>query len=355
MIRAFCRWGPNLGRMVVLLLVLGGLPATGAERIQLDRFEFTQSKMAVPVKLVLYAVDAASANRAAEAAYQRFSQLNLIFSDYDPQSELRRLCRSAGEGKAVRVSDDLWQVLQRAQRLAVRSQGAFDVTVGPVVRLWRRARRREAMPPVDRLAEARSRVGYQYIQLNPAEQTVELQKAEMRLDLGGIAKGYAVDAALKVLAEHGISSALVDAGGDIGLADPPPGAQGWIIGVAPLEPDGKPATYLRLANRAVATSGDTWQFVEIEGRRYSHLIDPRTGVGLTDHSSVTVVAQDCTTADAMASVVSVLGPEAGLQLVEATPGVSALVVRAPEDEVEVFRSSGWDDLPRLEPEAAVAR
>ncbi len=347
--RASYRWGPISGGLVFVLFALfaaGGSSATGAETIELNRFQFTQNRMAVPVRLVLYAADAATANRAAEAVYQKFSHFNQVFSDYDRDSELRRLCRTAGEGGAVPVSDDLWRVMNHAQRLARQTDGAFDVTVGPVVRLWRRARRRSTLPKADRLAEARALVGYDLVELDAEQQAITLKKADMRLDLGGIAKGYAIDAGLEILKEKGISRALIDAGGDIGLGDPPPGAQGWIIGVSPLEPEGKPSTYLCLSNRAVATSGDTWQFVEIDGRRYSHLVDPRTGVGLTDHSSVTVVADDCTTADATASAVSVLGPRKGMELVESTPGAAALIVRAPEDEVETYRSENWDDLPR---------
>jgi thiamine biosynthesis lipoprotein len=148
----------------------------------------------------------------------------------------------------------------------------------------------------------------------------------MRLDLGGIAAGYAVDEALRVLNAHGITRAMVNGSGDIGVSDPPPGVQGWRIGIAPLEkPDAAPSRYLLLSNAAVTTSGDAFQFVEIGGQRYSHIVDPRTGLGLTDRSSVTVVARDCITADSLATAVSVLGPEKGLELIEATPGAAALI------------------------------
>jgi thiamine biosynthesis lipoprotein len=176
-----------------------------------------------------------------------------------------------------------------------------------------------------------------------------LLKPEMRLDLGGIAKGYAVDKALAVLRRRGITRALVDAGGDIGLGDPPPGKPGWGIGVAPLEPGGPPGGFLWLSRRAIATSGDTQQYVVIDGVRYSHLVDPRTGLGLTDHSSVTVIAPDGITADGLASAVSVLGPRQGLRLVEETPGAAALVVRAPEGRPETYESGRWKKLPVTQP------
>lgn len=334
-----------MGRLMVAWLLVAGLPAASSGEPTFSRFEFSQVEMAAAVKIVLYALDAPAASAAAEAAFARIHALNSILSDYDPQSELRRLEHPAGEGKAVPVSQDLWRVLSHAQGLSRRSHGAFDVTVGPVVRLWRRARRRKTLPSPERLRAAREQVGYRLLRLDREPRTVELLKPGMRLDLGGIAKGYAVDEALAVLKKSGIPRALVDAGGDIALGDPPPGKPGWRIGIARLEADGPPSHVLTLSRAAVATSGDTWQYVEIDGRRYSHIVDPRTGLGLTDHSSVTVVAPDGMMADALASAVSVLGPQKGLKLIEETPGTAAFIVRAPQGKVETHASKSWKELP----------
>ena len=150
----------------------------------------------------------------------------------------------------------------------------------------------------------------------------------MRLDLGGIAMGYAVDETLKLLRERGISRALVDASGDIGVGDPPPGKLGWTIGVVPLSAEGTPSKQICLANAAVSTAGDAFQHVDIDGKRYSHIVDPHTGLGMTDRSAVTVIAPDCTTADGLDTAVIALGPRAGLALVEGTPGAAAFFVRA---------------------------
>ena len=161
----------------------------------------------------------------------------------------------------------------------------------------------------------------------------------MRLDFGGIAKGYAADEALAVLRQHGIRSALVAAAGDIAVADPPPGQAGWRVEVGAIDvTHAPPPRTLWLRRSAVATSGDVFQRLEIGGRRYSHILDPRTGIGLTDHSLVTVVARDATTADSLATAVSVLGPEAGLRLIERTAGASALILRVPEGRIEVTES-----------------
>jgi thiamine biosynthesis lipoprotein len=337
--------------LAALCLLAGGVPAAPSDESALSRFEYSRVEMAAPVKMVLYAADEATADEAADAAFGRIAELNGILSDYDPESELRRLCDSSGEGEAVGVGKELWHVLTRAQDLSQRSDGAFDVTVGPVVRLWRRARRRHEMPSAERLQAARELVGYGLVRLDPERRAVELAKPGMRLDLGGIAKGYAADEALAVLREHGVGRALVDAGGDIRLGDPPPGRRGWLIGVAPLERDARPSRYLWLSGVAIATSGDTWQYVKIGGRRYSHLVDPRTGLGLTDHSSVTVIAADCITADSLASAASVLGPKRGLKLIDDTPGAAALIVRAPEGTVEVHESCRWKGHPVAEPGA----
>lgn len=323
---------------------------TRSSQPALARFEAFRVEMkVVPVKIVLYASDERGARKAADAAFDRIARLNEALSDYDPDSELRRLCAASGPGKAVAVSDDLWRVLCHAQTLAERSQGAFDVTVGPLVRLWRRAHRLREMPSDARLDAARDLVGYQAVRLDHAARTVELLQPDMRLDLGGIAKGYMADEATAVLRRHGLTRSLVDAGGDIALGEPPPDKPGWLIGVAPLERDAPPSRFLWLSCRAVATSGDSWQYVEIDGKRYSHIVDPRTGLGLTDHSCVTVIAPDCMTADGLASAVSVLGPEQGLPLVDATPGAAALVVRAPDGRTETYESSRWKHVPVAAP------
>jgi thiamine biosynthesis lipoprotein len=169
----------------------------------------------------------------------------------------------------------------------------------------------------------------------------------MRLDLGGIAMGYAVDEALGVLRKRGIASGLIDASGDIGVGDPPPGKEGWVIEVAPVDEDGAPRTRVLLANAAVTTSGDALQHVEIGGKRYSHIVDPRTGLGLTDRTSVTVIARDCTSADSLATAVSVLGPKEGLKLIEHTPGTAAWIVRpAPDGKWATFASPGFRKFER---------
>ena len=315
---------------------------TAAASADEQRFVFEKAEMGVPFRITLYASDEAVARRAADAAFERVEVLNSILSDYDPDSELSRLGQISGQGRAVPVSRDLWQVLELSQRIAEQSDGAFDITIGPLVNLWRRARRKHELPAPDLIAEMRARVGFRKLRLDPAARTAELLAPDMRLDVGGIAKGVAVDAALQVLAAHGITRALVAASGDIGASDAPPGQPGWKIQVAALDaPGAPPAQIVRLRHSAVSTSGDTFQRVEIDGVRYSHIVDPRTGVGLTDHSLVTVLGPDCTTTDSWETTISLLGPERGLALIETIPGAAAHVVRQPGAEIEVRDSRRW--------------
>lgn len=340
------RTEPPLNILRNLLTAILGLTAIGAEAGEpLRRFEFAQIEMAVEFKLVFYFDDPAVATRAAKAAFDRVHQLNSIMSDYDENSELRRLCDTATDGNATPVSEDLWAVVAAAQAMAARSDGAFDITVGPVVRLWRWARRHHEMPPSFKIEAARQLVDYRLVHLNSERKTISLGKPNMRLDLGGIAKGYATAQALAVLERHGIHSAMVHAGGDMALGDPPPDAPGWRIAVAPLEPGQPPSQFLSLSRCSVAASGDTWQYVTIDGKRYSHIVNPKTGLGLTEHATVTLVAPDGLTADAMATAVNVLGPEQGLKLVEETPGAAAHILRVHADKPEVFQSSRWKELP----------
>lgn len=326
---------------IVATMLLSGSSAV-ADPAAVRRYEYSEVRMGTDFRVVLYAADENVANRAAAAAFARVDELNKVLSDYDPQSELSLLSATSGSGKKVKLGDDLWRVLQRSQQLAAASDGAFDVTCGPLTKMWRSARRTKTFPPAERMAEARAAVGYRHLVLDPTTRTAELLVPHMRLDLGGIAMGYAADEALKIVTKHGIASAMIDASGDIVCSAAPPGEKGWKIGIAPLtESNGPPSRYVWLADGALTTSGDAFQFVEIDGRRYSHIVDPQTGLGLTTRSSVTVTAPDCLTADSLATAVSVLGPERGLKLIADTPGAAALIVVATDDGVKTHESPGF--------------
>jgi FAD:protein FMN transferase len=343
-------WLPCLVRGAEAEPVAGTHPA---------RFEFTETHMGSEFKVVLYTTDQSIARSASRAAFARIAALDAILSDYQPDSELMRLCDRSG-GPLVAVSDDLFDVLDRSRRMYEKSDGAFDVTVGPVVRLWRRARRDRKMPAPELLARARALVDSGQMELDARARTVRLLKSGMKLDVGGIAKGYASGEAIAVLRRSGVTSALVAGAGDIVVSGPPPDTAGWTIGVGPLEaPTAPPRHFLRVQHAAVSTSGDAERFVEIEGKRYSHIVDPRTGLGVVDRSSVTVIAPDGATADSLDTAVYVLGPERGLALVEATQGAAALIVRATEGKTVTYASQRLKefliDRPADSPELPASR
>ena len=302
----------------------------------LTRFEFSQPHMGTRFRIVLYAPDAALAARASDEAFERIARLDDSMTDYRSGSELMSLCHQAG-GPPVVVSEDLLRVLEESQKLATRSGGAFDITAGPVIHLWRRARRRHELPDTRELAAARRLVGYKYLRFDAKSRTAQLLKPGMMLDLGGIAKGFAADEALKVLARYGVTRALVAAGGDIAVGAPPPDQLGWRIGIAPLKsPDKPPSRFLLLHDAGVSTSGDAEQHAEIGGVRFSHIIDPRTGRALVGRSSVTVVAPDATSSDSLATALSVLSPNRALALVRSTPNTATLILRATRKGTQTF-------------------
>ncbi|HUG40899.1 MAG TPA: FAD:protein FMN transferase [Longimicrobiales bacterium] len=279
--------------------------------------------MGTTFRVVLFAPDSATAAAGAAAAFERIADLDRRLSDYDPESELSRLAEVAGAGHGRAVSPALADILAIARGWSERTGGAFDVTVGPLTRLWRWSARRGELPDSVRLARARAAVGWRCLDVDTATGVVRLARPGMALDLGGIAKGYAADAALAELARRGLRAALVDAGGDIAMGDAPPGEEGWHVAV---EREGGAAAggALVVANAGVATSGAAFRYFEAGGFRYSHIVDPRTGLGVTRSRAVTVVAPDATTADVLASALSVLDDAAGRALVASVPGARVI-------------------------------
>lgn len=329
-------------RATLFCLLFAAAGCTSTHQSQLRRFEFSQAQMGLDFRVTLYAPDEATAQTAATAAYTRIAELNAILSDYDPDSELSRLSQSSGSGEWRPVSPDLWRVLAAGQELARQSAGAFDLTVGPSVNLWRRARRQQALPTPDLLAEMRLRVGHTNLLLDAAGRRAQLVRTHMRLDAGAIAKGYALDEALAVLQRQGIDRAMIHAGGDMIFGDPPPGRDGWTVELP--QPGATHQNVLSLANRALATSGDLSQFVEIDGVRYSHIVDPRTGVGLTNRALANVIAPRGITADSMATALCVLGPQGLAPLLAAYPKVQCQITVGIGDGARIVTSPGFDRL-----------
>jgi FAD:protein FMN transferase len=333
------------GLAVVVALSCAGCAA------RLERFEYAAPAMGTEFRLAFYAPDEARARSAAEAAFECIRALDAALSDYRTESELSRLGAlsdgTAGEAVPspwIELSPELGAVLAAAQHVARASGGGFDVTVGPYTRLWRRAGRQGELPSQEHLAEASAAVGYEMLELDREACHARMHARGMRFDLGGIAKGYASDRALDVLAAHGIERALAVGGGDVVARAPPPGESGWHVDVAGFDSaeagTDRASTRMLLAHGALSTSGDLVRFLELDGARHSHILDPRTGLALTERCLASVRAPDGMRADAWATALSVLGP-AGLECLAREPGLEGRLVREGPGGLELFRSEGF--------------
>ena len=276
----------------LLYLLVFGLSLTA----QLRRFTISRPAMGTPWQLTLYTTDSLAARQLAERVFARVEAVEQSMSDYRSDSEINQLVRLPPR-RYHRVSEDLYRVLDVSLQLARRSGGAFDPTVGPLSKLWRRAIRHQAFPTQDQLAEARTRVQWKSVRLRSGSR-VRLARDGLQLDLGGIAKGYALDASGEVLRQLGCGRFLIDGGGDLLLGDAPPGRDGWRIAT--------PAGPVDTSRVAVATSGSNYRYVAFEGQHFGHIVDPRTGLGVTHQRTVTVMAPTAVVADGLASTLSVL-------------------------------------------------
>jgi thiamine biosynthesis lipoprotein len=274
------------------------------------------------------------AEEAIREASEEIRNCDRVFSDYQQSSEISRLAvRNAGQ--PLPVSDDLLELLSEARQIHRSTGGAFDVTLGTLTGLWRKVRRNGTLPATATLQQARSLTGFRQVILDEQNGTIKFPVG-MRFDFGGIAKGFAADRALACLRQQGITSALVELGGDMAVGEPPPGTTGWRIAVAPLQPGEVESRHVLISRCGVATSGYARQFVEIEGVRYSHIVDPATGLGLQRRSSVTVISGDATTADALASAYSVMSLPRARSHVAAMADTSFLVQDWRDEQLHEF-------------------
>ncbi len=323
--------------LALVFLAAAGLPA-----LSLQRFESSEPHMGTLVRITVYASSREEAEAASRVGFDRIAALDRTLSDYRADSELSKLAARAGTGP-VQVSDDLFTVLAASERLAQRTDGAFDMTAGALTHLWRRARRLSELPAAERVEEARARSGHRWLSLDAAARTATLAKAGMELDAGGLAKGYAADEARAAIGRRGVTRALVAIGGDISAGDPPPGRTGWDVAFETLSVPGAPRIpALSLHHAAVSTSGDSEQWMNAGGVRYSHILDLRTGWPMTGRSATSVVAPRGLDADALDTAAAILGPDAGGRLIENEPGAAAFWIFADEHgSVTVRRSSRW--------------
>lgn len=306
-----------MSKFIFVHLLFGGIflsaglfAAESNAPASLKRYTYETPQMGVPFRIIIYSDQGVCfADHAADLTWNRIAKLNHILSNYETDSELSKLGYASGLGEWATVSHELWHILAQSQKLSVQSDGAFDLTLGPATALWRKARRQLKMPSPDALKQMWQRTGWNHLLLRPENQSAYLTVPGMRLDPGGIAKGFALDEGLKVLKEAGIQHALISGGGDMAFYGGKPDGQGWQVRLAGFEENQEDGPMLELKDGAVATSGDLFQFVDIEGIRYSHILDPQTGLGLTVRTLTTVIASEGIQADSLATTLSVLGPE----------------------------------------------
>ena len=302
----------------VLVLAACGAESTASRSVPSSPFvRVSRPVMGTEAHVVLYARDPKAAFDAAQAALDEIQRLENVLSDYDPESELMRLC-AAEHDEPVPVSRDLYDALSLALDFARRTGGVYDPTVGAYTHLWREARKTGARPSDEALAEARTRVGWQKVEMHPPTRSVRFTVKGLQLDLGGFGKGYAAQAAWAMLGIAGFPQCLVDVGGDIVVGAPPEGQEGWRVALE----DG---TAVRVHDCAIAGSGPGDRAIEIGDVRYGHILDPRTGVGITTGARSTVIAPDAASADVFATVLCILPVEAGIATAEGTSGVEARV------------------------------
>jgi len=299
--------------------------------------------MGTVLEITLEGLDPQPAAKALDDLYEVASRLDRLLSIYDPESEISRLNRTAGGGRQP-VAAEVEDVLARAIAYAELTQGAFDVTIGPVVDLWMAAAERDAPPTAAELAAARERVGPNRISV-VAGAGVSLREAGMKLDLGGIAKGYALDRMLPLLERHGIERALLNFGQSSTWAvGAPAGSAGWRLLVR--GPEGGFAGVITLRDQALSVSGSQGQWVEIGGRRYGHIIDPRSGEPLMRARQAVVVSRQASLAEALSLALLVLDADTGLALVAAQPDCEGLLI---EGGGALRSTPGWAAAVRFEP------
>jgi len=304
---------------------------------QTRKFSYSEMKMGSAFNLIIVSNDSNKANDLARKSYALVDSLSHIFSNYDSSSELSKINASAGL-LPYKMSTAMLDLVQKSQYAYIQSKGAYDISIGPLSSLWRNARKAKLFPEASTVLATKKLVGLNQVKINKRLGTIFLPNANMQLDFGGIAKGYIAQWVINFLKANGIQQALVDAGGDIVMSGPPLNQQGWLIGVnLPETTDQLLNKKLQLSNCSVATSGDVFQFIEYKGVKYSHIINPLTGYGVTNLRNVTIVAKTGATADWLATACSILPIKEAKQL--AISHQAALLITTLKNGKLVFEAS----------------
>lgn len=296
--------------------------------------------MGTEVLITVFCDDAQKATRAMNVAFDKISNMEAMMSNSIKNSDVKRL-NDAKTGK-IKVSKETFEVIKKALDYGKITNGAFDITVGPLLRLWRKAESANSLPTSQALKRSLEMVGYGRIKLYPESFEVEFEKPGMEIDLGGIAKGYIVGEAIKTLVSGGITSGLISAGGDMYALGSNPEHGKWIIGIRnPLKPS-ENIRYIQVTDKAVSTSGHYMRFYTVAGKKYSHIVDPVTGYPPSNNvASVTLIGSESTGTDALTKAIAVLGPEKGLSIISSQPGIEAFVITWDGNKMSYFQTPGF--------------
>ncbi|MCX5687626.1 MAG: FAD:protein FMN transferase [Candidatus Omnitrophica bacterium] len=273
-----------------------------------------------------YSNDKDKAISAINAAFKEMERIENVFSKFDENSEVSRINKLAGLDK-LSVSKEVFNLTERSIYYSRISEGAFDITVAPFMDIWGFVLRHNSIPDTDAIEKALKYVGYKNIELKSEDMSIKFLNKGTKIDFGGIAKGYAVDRARDILISRGIKNSLINLGGNIFALGNAPGKKNWKIGVQDPRNKGKLLHSFELTDRAISTSGNYERFFEIKGKRYSHIINPITGIPCQGIISVTVVADSAEEADALSTAIFVMGEEKGLNLAKSIKSIKVLILK----------------------------
>ena len=312
--------------------------------VDTDRF----AVMGTFARIHLRCIDEQTGRSAIEQAMLALDRVDRLMSTYRQDSELSEVNRNAGY-KPVGVSAETYNLLAKAQHYAKMTSGAFDITVTPLLRTWQLATKNNHLPTAEELDRTRVKIGYDKLVLSePAERRVTFMTPDMEVNVDALAKGYAVDRALATLRRKGVSAALVEIGGEVACFGQDRPGQNWLVGIQdPFADDNdnplseRARWVMALHDASVATSGNYRRLVMVAGQPISHIIDPRTGSPAAALPSVTIIAPRAVDADAIATAVSVMGPEEGIKLVESLPEMEAFLIAGTKQQPVIYRSSGF--------------
>lgn len=308
---------------------------------QLKRFEFSKNKMGSSFNLIFYHTDSIEATRLAGECFSLVDSLNNIFSDYSTESEVGRLATMLIV-KEQKISDELFQMILQSKQAWIRSGKTFDITIGALTQLWRKTKGEHSFPDSAEIIKAKQSTGFENLIINEKSKTISFKKPGMRFDFGGIVKGFAAQKVIDLLKTKNVTIALADAGGDIAMSNSPPKKNGWTVGINVPESENELLDKkLELKNCAVATSGDVYRYTIHDGKKYSHIIDPRTGYGITSQRNVTVIAKDGATADWLATACSILPIEKALALAK-KENAALFIATLKDEKIIVHRSENFD-------------